>query len=162
MDKRRKKIIEEAEKIDEMGQESESKGRKAVQEVAKETEAAEKKKEDEVLNKLDSIRKNRYTYRVFLLNYLHEMVREIKWPTTYSWGVWFDGIGIVLGVRDKFGKLHKKAFKPSYQPKFDAHACYQFAVWAEDVLDMVEGSLEIPKTEGGIWLPNKTKTQMPN
>lgn len=156
-----KKASEEIEKILEMGQESESKGKKAVAEVAKENAKAEKKKEDDFMERLSSARKKVFEYRKFLLIYLHDMVAEIDWPKVYEWGVWFDGYGVVLAVRDKYGKIHKKAFRISYEPKYDAHACYQFAVWAEDILDQAEGRFGLTKTQGGVYIP-PTKKWIPN
>ncbi len=156
MDIKKKKVLEEVEKIEAMGQESEVKGKKATQEVVKEKQQIEKKKEEIVLDTLDTLRKRALEYRKFLLIYLHNMVLEISWPQGYKWGVWYDGKGTRLSIKNKFGKLYQRAFRISYQPKYDSHMCYVFAVWAEDVLDLSEGRLSITQNKG-IWTPPMKK-----
>lgn len=152
VDKKKIRIGEELEKVEAMGQESEKKGIKATQEVMKEKEKVEKKKEEKILTLLDETRRKNLEYRKYLLWYLHEMVSDIEWPKAYQWGVWFDGKGVILSIRDKFGKIKKRAFKVTYIPKYDANICYRFAVWAEDVLDASEGRLA-QMQKSGIWTP---------
>lgn len=154
MEKLRKKMVAgEEEKLDVLGQESEKKAKKWIIEEGKKTEKKEKEIEDAWQDVLHASRKKKNTYYKKLMFRLYSMIEEIEWPKVYEYGVWFDGKGILLAVKDKFGKLWKKAFIPSFDPKFDLNACFRFAVWAEDVLDMVEGRLVTPQSKGGVWLP---------
>jgi len=88
---------------------------------------------------------------------LKGMVDEIDWPKAYEYGVWFDGKGIVLAVKDKYKKNWKRVFVPSFDPKFDLNACFRFSMWAEDILDISEGRMDLPRSKGGLWLPSPKK-----
>jgi hypothetical protein len=146
--KRKLALQEQEEKIDLMGSESEVDGKTAVQEITKiEQEIEEKKKIDE-LNRFDMARRSVYSYKELLQISLHNLVKNINMPITYQWGVWFDGKGIIIVIKDKKGVVHKRAFKPSTNPLVDQNAVKTLALWAEDVFDKCEGKLE-----SSIWVP---------
>lgn len=148
----RKKIIgEEMEKLDAMGQENEHAAAHWVKEEAKKNEKDDLEKRAKEMQILDEQKKNRTIYRQRLLSYFHDAVAEIQFPVTYQWGVWFDGKGICIAIRDRLGGFHKRAFSVSFDPKYDLYAIYSFCVWAEDVLDTVEQSNK------KIWTPTKYK-----
>lgn len=148
-DRLRKKLAaEEEEKIEVLGQESTKKSKKWIIEEAEKSKSEEKKKEEQKLEKLDDVKKSVLTYRQHLMFYLHDLVLEIKLPKEYFWGVWYDGKGIRLTIRDKYKKLHQRAFKICYDPKYDLNKIYEFAVWAEDVYDSVERT-----PQKSIWTP---------
>jgi len=159
-EKQRKILIhEEVEKLDVLGQESEKKAKKWIIEEAKTSEQKEKEAGAAAMDILWTHKRERYTYRKLLLTKLYSLLTEMDWPSIYEYGVWFDGKGVMASIKDKFGKIHKRAFIPSYDPKYDLNACYRFSVWAEDILDLSEGRLNVPtKNGGGIWLPSKPKT----
>jgi len=146
--KRKKELKEELEIIDTIGQESDSKAVPHVIEAAKINEVKEKLKEEERLNRLDSHRLYPMEYKEELLKYLHEMLNELSFPKKWQWGCWFDGLGVRVSVVNPSDKLFSRAFRPVYDPKFDLHACYKFTRWAEDLLDMHEGT-----QESRIWTP---------
>ena len=147
--KKRKLALQEAEeKIDLMGNETESDGRRATQEIMKIEEKIEEKKKIDELNRFDMSRRSVYTYKELLQVSLHNLVQNIQMPITYQWGVWFDGKGIILVIKDKKGLVHKRAFKPSTNPVLDQNAVKTLALWAEDVFDKCEGKLE-----SSIWTP---------
>lgn len=154
---RKKQIEEETEKLEVLGQRSEKKAKKYVIQEAKESEKKEKEIDDIWKGILHASRKKKDSYKKMLMTRLYKMVEEIDWPKSYEYGVWFDGKGVVLAVKDKFRKLWKRAFKPTFDVKYDSNACFRFAMWAEDILDIAEGRLSLPKSEGGIWLPKSRK-----
>lgn len=149
----KKEIGEFENKIDAMGQESEKKAKKWIVEDAKENEKKENKKKDEALNQLDSKRKQVFAYKEYVLQYLHDLILQIRLPPIYQWGVWFDGKGVKVVVIDKFKKRHVRAFRLSYSPKYDINYCYVFAVWVEDIYDRTEGNLAVQNRPSGIWTP---------
>jgi len=139
---------EEKEILEEMGTESEGKGRAAVQEAGKREIAEMKKEQEDELNKFDMARKSVFTYKDMLQVALHELVNNIGMPSSYQWGVWFDGRGIIIVVKDRRGMVHKRAFRPSMNPLADQNAIKTLALWAEDIYDKCEGKLEPT-----IWTP---------
>jgi hypothetical protein len=154
-EKQRKRLIhEEVEKLEVLGQESEKKAKKWIIEEGKKSEKRGKEAEAAAMDILWSHKSERYAYKRMLLNKLYSMIAEIDWPYTYEYGVWFDGKGIVVAIKDRYGKLHKRAFIPSHEPKYDLNACFRFSIWAENILDLVEGSLN---GKGEIWLPSRMK-----
>lgn len=153
--KKRSTLIGEAEeKLDAMGQESEKKAVKWVKEAAQEKEQAQKKKEELDLTLLDGTRKKHSIYRQYLIHLLHDMVMTTETAKHYTWGTWFDGKGIIIHVRDKYSKSHVRAFSPSYSPEHDLFKVAQFARWAEDIYDAVEGNLAVDD-KSKIWTPTK-------
>lgn len=165
-EKRKKKLlVEEMERLDVLGQENEHKAAKWVIEEGKRTEKEEKGKEAVRLTQLQDNRRTIKGYKETLMTQLFTVVEKIGWPQGYEYGVWFDGKGVILAIKDKYKKLHKRAFKPTGDPKLDANASLIFAVWAEDILDTCEGNMawqkENPPTGGKIWLPN-TSTNKKN
>jgi hypothetical protein len=150
------KVAEEEERLDILGQSSDRKAAKWIIEDAKEKEKDAQSERADSLTKLQDKRKQVKGYKEILMTNLYQMVDEIRWPKEYEYGVWYDGKGVILAIKDKRRKLHKRAFKPCFIPKIDFAACQKFAVWAEDVLDAIEGRLSTAQSEGGIWLPKKS------
>jgi len=148
--KRKLALQEEVEKVEAMGDESESKAREAIRQLEAIEKEKAKKRSDEELNRFDMAKRGIATYKELLQISLHNLVDNIQMPATYQWGVWFDGRGIVLVIKDKKGVVHKRAFKPATNPILDQNAIKTLALWAEDVYDKCEGKLESP-----IWTPNK-------
>lgn len=148
---KKRELQEEKDLLTGMGQESEKKAVKYVQEFGKLTEKKNKKKEEDALADLDGKRKYELTYKEAVLRYLHEMLRELSFPKLWQWGVWYDGRGIRLTIIDKKGLKYKRAFTPSHDPKYDLHACYRFARWAEEIVDIQEGV----KNTKDLWTPIK-------
>jgi len=158
MDKKKRQIAEAEERLDVLGQESDKKAKKWIIEDQKEKEKVEKKKEERKLDILDETKKNVHSYKFYLCKFLHDLVVEIRLPETYSWGVWFDGKGIRVAVVDKFKKRKDRAFRITYEPKYDLEMCYTFAQWVEDIYDMNEGDLAIDD-KNKIWTPHKPITK---
>lgn len=145
---KKKKAAEIEEKIEAMGQESETKARKWVREVTKEEELKAKKIEDDKLTVLDDMRKKYLSYKGVLMQSLHDLILRIGMPSTYEWGVWFDGKGIIVAIKDKLEIRHHRAFKITNDPKYDLNAVKEFARWIEDIYDTAEGNLKHQ-----VWTP---------
>lgn len=139
---------EEEEKVMMMGDESEEKGIKATKEIMDDFNKKQKQKEIDELNRLDMNRRRIFTYTDLLQHTLHELILNIRMPKEYEWGVWFDGKGIILAIRDKNKVLHKRAFRPCHDAIHDRNAIKTLALWAEDIYDKCEGKLQ-----PGIWTP---------
>lgn len=149
---RKKKRAEEMEKIDVLGQESDKKAVRPIQEEVKRIQEEEKKKEADRLERLDTATRSIKSYTHEILLSLHSMIAEVGMPRSYQWGVWFDGKGVRLCIIDKYKKKHQRAYKLYHDPVIDLRGAMILALWAEDVYDMVEGQLESP-----IWTPNPKK-----
>ena len=143
-----KELQEEEEKLDAMGQESESKGIKATKKIMDDFNKSEEKKKIDELNKFDMSRRHVFTYNELLCRTLHQLILNIQMPSIYEWGVWFDGKGIILAIRDKKKVLHRRAFRPCHDPIHDRNAIKTLALWAEDLYDKCEGVLV-----SDIWTP---------
>lgn len=143
------KIEEEEEKVEKMGSETESEGRKATQAYMEKERKEKEGEEIDVLNLLDMNRRRVFTYKEMLQISLHKLVLDIGMGKEYSWGVWYDGKGIVLAIQDKKKVLHRRAFIPSLDALLDRRAIHVLAHWAEEVYDKCEGNVS------EIWTPPK-------
>lgn len=147
---RKKLIAEEEEKLDVMGQPDEHKAVASVTEEGKKIDQEEKARRAKELEIFTKARKTNQNYIRTLVFALHNLVNQIPFTKGYSWGVWFDGKGVRLTIKDKYKKVHQRAFKPSFSPRYDQRKMLEFTVWAEDVYDLAEGNLQ-----SGIWTPPK-------
>jgi hypothetical protein len=149
---RKKKIHEQEEILDTLGQDSDKKAVRPVQEYTRKKREEEQEKTDLELEKLTKKRRGAKIakYIEHLLTFTHDEILKIGIPVTYEWGVWYDGKGVRVSVRDKFKKLHQKAFFLTFNPDYDLFACQKTIWWVEDVYDGVEGELETD-----VWTPSK-------
>ena len=149
----RKKLLEEVEKIEAMGQDSD---KKAAGEVIKEYNRREKEDEEDEAQKLEVLTKKRrgpriFSYKEELAINLANFLKEESLPK----GWWFEvnildkGIGLRVGNYNTESQQTRK-FKISGDPMYDLNACYLFAAWAGD-LALKEAE---KKTDSGIFLPN--------
>jgi len=136
------------EKLEATGQESDKKAVKWVKEEQKEREKKEKEIEAVKKEILENTRKKNNLYLNSLIKCLYGMVFELEWPKEFDFGVWHDGKGIVLAIKDKEKKIYKRAFKPSFNTEYDYNACERFTVWAE-------GIYSLTVQDNGIWTPGK-------
>ena len=147
----KKQAGEDKEKLEAMGQESEHKAKKWVQEVGKEEDKKEKKRIDEVMTKLDASKSHVMTYKELLIE---EMRKEMGYwdddlPTGFNWLPQSTEKGIVLWIRNPKREYYAKGIKLSGEPKYDLNAIARLIVGA---VKEMEGQ-EPKKTENGIYLP---------
>ena len=151
-DQKKYSVEEEGERLEWTGQENEKKGAKAICEVMKEEEEKKEREKNRRLEVLDAIRKKNIKYRENLLFLLHDGLKRLEWTGGWEWGVWFDGFGVLVSIKDHNGQIHKRAFKIIYETCYDYHAVNVFIRWADDLIDL----LSIKKTEQlDIWTPSK-------
>lgn len=150
--KARKKRAEADYVLDTLGQESEKKAVKPVQEYIRNQKKKEKEKKDKELSILNEKRKKPKVaaYIKHLLVFIHDEILKFGMDKSYQWGVWHDGKGVRVSIRDPYKKLHQKAFFLTFNPDYDLFACQKTVWWAEDVYD---GTQE--KLQEELWTPLK-------
>lgn len=146
-------IAEEQEKIETLGQDSNKKAKKWVEEEIKEQDKQEKKHQDDAMEILTDARKKIFTYKDALLK---EMRREmINWledlPQGFTWHAMYTSKGLVLWLRNNKGEWYAKGLKLSGEPKYDLNGIARLIVSAiKEANDQVK-----PKKTDGIILPYK-------
>ena len=139
------------ERVAAMGQESEKKGTKWVQEDIKEKENREKKIEEESLYNLSNIKKDKRKYFAFLVMLVYKFLKTEDIPNRYIIEVGGTQKGIIVTIRNT--DLYK-AFTPSFIEKFDLFACKATAVEVGNTIAHLEGFRH--KSEGGgVLLPDQ-------
>lgn len=117
-------IRQDTQKIDDIGDESEAKGRKAINQYAR----VEEKRERDQLNSFMAIldaRKHSNDYNQRLARILDSFLLEEELEV--PWKIWWDTKGVIMDVY--IGKtVHRRAFKACREPAYDLNACKNFAV----------------------------------
>src|SRR3990167_6587997 len=106
---------ESGEKLEAMGQESDRKAAKWVQEVGKEERKKEENRIADVMTKLDDSKKHVVTYKTLLMD---EMKKEMGYwdedlPTGFNWIHQQTDKGIVLWIRNPQHEYYAKGIKLS-------------------------------------------------
>ncbi len=130
------KLQEEAEKILEMGQESETKAAKSVIELSNQAEKKDFEEENKVLEILTSKRRfSSNPYKTAIANYMNELLREEAIPLGYHYMIQVLEKGVGLAVWNQKGTLKAaRRLKVIGEPKYDKHAAMMFAYWAGDII----------------------------
>lgn len=141
---------EDAEKLEAMGQESEHRAKKWVQEVGKQEREKEKKRVDDVMERLFDSRKFVLTYKGLLIE---EMRKEMGYwsedlPRGFQWRVQSTEKGIVLWIRTPQGSYLAKGIKLSGEPEIDLNAIARLIVNGVQEMTKYE-----EKTPNGIIVP---------
>jgi hypothetical protein len=146
--KQKMKVEEEVEKIEVLGQESESKAAPFIQEELKKNFKEGKEKEARILEELHAKRKlpKVQEYIKMLLFTLHDEIQAIKPQPKTDWAVYHDGKGIVVMIQKPGEKKKIRAFRMTYEPKYDLFAASELLRWAEDIID---------PDKPDIWMPTK-------
>jgi len=136
-DKKQKKVVEEAEKLMEMGQESEIKAAKTVMEVGDEIKAEDDKIQAAHLE--DLTRKSRFshkTYKQKLVMIMSEVMRDrIDMPEGWVWDCWTNLDGVGISLRNPSGQWIRRAFKPNNMAKYDLEAVATLCEWSQERFD---------------------------
>ena len=130
------KLQEEAEKLLEMGQESDTKAAKSVIELSNKAEKEDFEEKEKVLDVLDHKRKFQANpYKESVANYMHSLLKEEGIPRSYHYMIEVLEKGIGLGVWNETGTLKAaRKLKIVGEPKYDMHAAMMFAYWAGDII----------------------------
>lgn len=147
------KNAELIDKIEQMGQDSEEKGKKAVQQFAKEKEQEEKKKEAEALDKLNTKNYNLYWDRI--KNEAKRKIREYDIPRGFYVDCGLTSKGLVIGYKHYTDSLwFMKGMKISTLPTVDLWGVDKLINEALDEIDRRQKGMEQDhKTAGGVILP---------
>lgn len=149
-----KTIGEENEKLEAMGQESNRKAAKWVQEEGKRQRKEEQIKSDDAMTKLWDARGKVFTYRDKLLE---EMKREMEnWsdelPEGFSWFPMFTSKGLVMWLKNRNGDWFAKGLKISGEPKYDLNGVARLIIGA---VEEANKQVEPIKKPNGLILPYK-------
>ena len=133
---RRKTKADELDQLAAMGQESETKAVKHVQEYGREQKAGEEKFEAGGLEELNYLRRfGRANYHHRLRDIIAMVMnRTLEVPLGWDVAPFFDdkGAGVLL---KHAGRKFVRAFKPSGEPKYDLNACSEMVKSAQDFVD---------------------------
>lgn len=141
---------EEGDRLEVLGQESETKAAKWVKEDFKEREKKDIETENVGFSILESLRNNKLKYNVFLTTLLSRFIRDEDIPKKYTIDVLANDIGVVLSIR---GTDYIGAFKSCGVPKFDFFAAKNKAITLGNTIAHLEGYRR--KSDGGILLPDE-------
>jgi hypothetical protein len=149
---RKKNVGETEEKLDEIGQIDEKKGREATQKAYKEYQEEEfVKKSDRIewLNQRAKWSKERW---IDYYPHVHTLVKYelsfLEVPIGYSVRSEVTREGIKFVVKDRFGDTHVGGFKPVGIGVYDEHACRTSVNKIDDMITKLESH---PKN--GVYLP---------
>lgn len=133
-------IYEEIEEIEQLGQDSETKAVKLIQEKQKEEDILQTEKDALMWEKMHKARNKTFTYRDALLSHMKLLkdtyAEEI--PGGYSWFIIPTDKGIMLTVKDRSGKWFAKATKVCGEPKYDINAVERLIWKALEFIDSLE------------------------
>jgi len=158
-----RKLDEETEKIEVMGQESETKAVKWVQEVQKEEDKKLDDAQATAREILENSRKKRFIYHEALLKELQRQQRDNPIPPNFIWGATMNEQGIILWFKDPDGNAAQVAMKPSGEPLYDLNWIERRVHDTLVIMDKIEKNRETPAN--GIILPrgyDRRNTQRPN
>ena len=146
-----------AEEIDAMGQESEEKAVKWVQEVE---HREEKKRQETDAQHAEQIAKKRRfkknDYYIALYQYASKLLKEYDIPQGYEVDCYLKEEGkLVFGVRKVGYRWYAKGMIICGEPKYDKNCIERLVYQTMMALDELEGQHERHRTKSGIILPNR-------
>lgn len=149
--KNRLHVAQEREKLSVLGQESDLKAKKWIEEEFTENERRAKIDWETDMYQLLKLKKGnpKYYFR-YLAGILMKFASEEEIPKKYRIEVSLTDQGIVLKIT---GTKYQGAFKPTGLPSFDRNACKVLAVRLGTTIAKLEGYVRT--TEGGIVLPDQ-------
>lgn len=136
--KRKKKIAEEVERLETLGQESEKKAVKWVKENTKEEKKKEKEIEATDLTRLYSKKRLFLTYKEELAKILYERLRKNIWPKGYHYVVTTSPKGIAVFIKNPQNKWYSRGISLSYIPEYDLNAAVVLVIQADNTLAVSE------------------------
>lgn len=149
----RRNANEEAERLSILGQTSDLKALKWVQEEAKKMDLAQQANQDKAFFYLERHRKNPKHYNEILVEWMQEFLYDedipVKYPMTAEW----DNSKVSLQVAD-----YVKGFKTSFTPKYDLFAAKMMAIKAGNTVGRLEGY--VSQTDSGILTPDKDEAKL--
>jgi hypothetical protein len=155
-EKAKKKLREAHEELlDEMGQESDKKAVRVVQEVVSEQAREDRLQQEMDLEGLKKASANKINYQRVLVAILQRFVQDEKIPKKYNLYAESNDHGIVVGIT---GTDYLRAFAPCGLPKYDIHACKILAVQVGNTIARMEGYFT--QTASGIITPTREEFEL--
>jgi hypothetical protein len=141
---------EEKERIEVLGQESEQKAKKWVEEDFRQKQKAEEKFQEESFASLEIMRKKgKKYYNRFLRILFRKFADDEEIPKKYTIWARADDVGLAIGI---VGTNLYRAIKPVGIEKYDFIACKLLAVQMGNTVARLEGYHQ--SSEGGVLLPD--------
>ncbi len=147
-----------AEEIDAMGQESETKAVKWVQEVEKRNQ--EQISYETLTLQEDLEKKRRYDKNPYYQSLYNLAIKELSnydVPKGYQVDVVWKDKGLVFGLRKIGFRWYAKGMSISGEPKYDINCVERLAIQTMLSLDELYEQHELHQTKEGIQLPSKGK-----
>jgi hypothetical protein len=152
-----RKADEESEKVEVMGQESDTKAVKWVQEENKEVEKKEVNAQAVARQILEDQKEKEFNYRTALLKELLRQQSLYDIPSGFKWGAKLDTKGLVMWIKARDGNYAAVGLKISGKPMYDMNWIdrrLNDAIGLMERLDKnVATDIHEKKTPGGIILP---------
>ena len=162
---RKRAIAEEEERLDVIGQESDKRAIKWVQEEAKVAKTKGRKQIGLDQEKLDTSRKGSYlNYKKAFGKLIYDKFAKLSWPKGFRYGIYITKKGIECHIYDPFKRKFARGITPTYDPKYDLNAAQIMAVQADNTIAILTGEARAragritpnstaPIKQGGIWVP---------
>lgn len=141
MRQKEKKIKELEEEIEVLGQDSEDKAVKWVQEVGKRDEQQANQEYSDSLNKLD-LKKRSLTYSQILVEEANLFLKGFDIPKGYTWGALKTREGIVFWYRNPQGKYFAAGNTISLIPEYDMNGVVRKTYKMLDIIEKEADSRE--------------------
>ena len=149
---RKKNVGETMEKLDELGQEDQKKGREAVQKAYKEYEKENFRiKSDRILwlnQKAKRTQDRKQDYYIHVHTIVLYELSFLDVPPGYTVKSEVTEKGIKFTVRDRWGSLHMGGFTPCGMGRFDEQACRTSVNKIDDLIMRLENN-----PPSGVYLP---------
>ncbi len=138
------------EKLEAMGQENEHEGIKWTKFFMDKWDRKEREENQLRQDKLKKKRMTKKKYYEALAGMLNEQLSSMDKPSN-KWKVlaFYTEKGVVVQLKDIWGRVYQRAFKPCGTPKIDLHMVNLYLGGAEDTMYKVETE---KKTDSGIYL----------
>lgn len=135
--KLKKKLGEEIEILDTLGQDSEEKGAEAVIAYGKEQEKKTEERKLNFVDTLDFVRKRRSEYYMTILAECNFRMREFDPPTGFAWKANISDKGLALYIKDPTGAQYGHGMKITENPLNDARGIDALITKALDYMDIL-------------------------
>ena len=156
------KVDEENEKVEVMGQESETKAAKWVIEENREQEVKENEARAAAQSILEEDKRKKFLYKATLVKEILRQQKTYDLPVGFKWGARPTEEGVMVWFKDLEGNIAAVGMKPSGKPMYDLNWIDRRLNDALNTMERIDYSksvdISLPhetKTAGGIIIPKK-------
>jgi hypothetical protein len=152
---RKEKLVEANDILDAIGQESEKKGISETKYFMDQWDRRQWHENQLKKDRLDSSRKFRkMEYYRILAAMLQEEIADLDIPNGYMAWSEFTQSGVVVRLRDRWGKKYYRAFKPDGTPEIDFNAVVGLLTDVQNSVDKLEYDARENLKQSGFILPS--------